>query len=158
MLNRLFEEFPTDFRSVSQLEGLAGFNGIKRAKQSKNGSQPTIFEIPVKLTQTKHLLTLFLAIVFMPVFVTAAENEREGIEIQAQRALRQDSGVNNLAPQPNISRRQATNIASDRYEGRVLGIVLDSSNNNWRVRMDSEGTVFNVFINANSGDVSASSD
>mgnify|MGYP006438610599 FL=1 len=112
----------------------------------------------MKLTQTKHLLTLFLAIVFMPVFVTAAENEREGIEIQAQRALRQDSAVNNLAPQPNISRRQATNIASDRYEGRVLGIVPDSSNNNWRVRMDSEGTVFNVFINANSGDVSASSD
>ena len=94
----------------------------------------------------------------MPVFVTAAENEREGIEIQAQRALRQDSGVNNLAPQPNISRRQALNLAGDRYEGRVLGIMLDSSSNNWRVRMDSEGTVFNVFINANSGDVSASSD
>jgi uncharacterized membrane protein YkoI len=133
-------------------------SGKKRARHGKIDEQPNIFEIPVKLTQTKHLLTLFLAIVFMPVFVTAAENEREGIEIQAQRALRQDSGVNNLAPQPNISRRQATNIASDRYEGRVLGIVLDSSNNNWRVRMDSEGTVFNVFINANSGDVSASSD
>ena len=112
----------------------------------------------MKLILKKHLFSLFLAIAFMPVFVSAAENEREGIEIQAQRALRQDSGVNNLAPQPNISRRQASNIASDRYEGNVLGIVLDSSSNNWRVRMDSEGTVFNVFINANSGDVSASSD
>ncbi|MDG2175183.1 MAG: hypothetical protein P8M72_03470 [Gammaproteobacteria bacterium] len=131
---------------------------MKRARRGKIDEQPNIFEIPVKLTQTKHLLTLFLAIVFMPVFVTAAENEREGIEIQAQRALRQDSGVNNLAPQPNISRRQALDLAGDRYEGSVLGIVLDSSSNNWRVRMDSDGTVFNVFINANSGNVSDSSD
>mgnify|MGYP003996069613 FL=1 len=116
----------------------------------------------MKLTKTKHFLSLFLAIALMPVFVTAQENraleEREPIEIRAQRAVRQESGVSNLAPQPNISRRQASNIASDRYEGSVLGIVLDSSSNNWRVRMDSEGTVFNVFINANSGDVSASSD
>jgi uncharacterized membrane protein YkoI len=68
-----------------------------------------------------------------------------------------DNGVNSLTS-PRISRRQASSIASSRYEGRVLSIMLDNNTNDWRVRMDRDGTVFNVFVNASSGDVKASSD
>lgn len=76
-----------------------------------------------------------------------------------QRTVLQENGVNNLtSQQPRISRRQAMNIASSRYEGSVLGILMDDNTNNWRIRMDREGTVFNVFVNANSGAVTASSD
>lgn len=73
-------------------------------------------------------------------------------------ALRPVTEENGRAQQPNISRRQASNIASSRYEGRVLSIRLDDNTNQWRVRMDRDGTVFNVFVHAASGDVNASSD
>jgi len=38
-----------------------------------------------------------------------------------------------------------------------LGVV-QLENNNWRVRMDRDGTVFNVFVNSSSGAVSAPSE
>ena len=77
-----------------------------------------------------------------------------GIDILPQTGL--EKGRFQIVGRQRISRQQAMNIASDRYEGRVLSIRQD--NNNWRVRMDRDGTVFNVFVNATSGDVSASSD
>ena len=59
---------------------------------------------------------------------------------------------NNLVDsQPQISRRKASDLAQDEYEGRVLNIRLE--NNRWRVRMDDEGTVFNVYVNAQSGEI-----
>lgn len=96
----------------------------------------------------------------LPAAAHAADNgnfpDRE--ETRAiQNTILQDNGVNTLTPQ-RINRRQASNIASSRYEGRVVGIMLDNNTNNWRVRMDREGTVFNVFVNASSGDVSAAAD
>lgn len=94
----------------------------------------------------------------------AAENGAfsDRADTRSQRVLLPENGVSNLSAQPKqqsstqISRTQAANLASDRYEGRVRSILLD--NNNWRVRMDREGTVFDVFVNANSGAVSATSD
>ena len=35
---------------------------------------------------------------------------------------------------------------------------MDDNTNQWRVRMDRDGTVFNIFVHAASGDVNASSD
>jgi len=69
-----------------------------------------------------------------------------------------EDNANGRVQQPRISRRQASNIASSRYEGRVLSILMDDNTNQWRVRMDRDGTVFNVFVHAASGDVNASSD
>ena len=107
---------------------------------------------------------LCLVLTLFSLGTMAAENGAftDRAETRAQRVLLPENGVNNLSAQPTrqsstqISRRQASTLASDRHEGRVRSILLD--NNNWRVRMDHEGTVFDVFVNANSGAVSAPSD
>ena len=88
--------------------------------------------------------------------------EDDGFDVNdprnATRSVNPENSANSLTSQPRISRSQAMNIASGRYEGRVLSILMDNRTNNWRVRMDRDGTVFNVFVNASSGDVNASSD
>ena len=58
--------------------------------------------------------------------------------------------------QTAISMREASDIARGSYSGRVLSIRLDGRR--WRVRMDEEGTVFNVFVDAESGLVSRPSE
>ena len=110
------------------------------------------------------LISLCLVLTLLPLSAMAAENNgfSDKAESRSQRLVLPEKGVNSLTTQTvqqqstQISRRQASNLASDRYEGRVRSILLD--NNNWRVRMDREGTVFDVFVNANSGAVSAPSD
>jgi uncharacterized membrane protein YkoI len=58
--------------------------------------------------------------------------------------------------QTAIGRREASDLARERYPGKVLSVRLDGRR--WRVRMDEEGTVFNVFVDADSGQVMRSSD
>jgi uncharacterized membrane protein YkoI len=64
---------------------------------------------------------------------------------------------NELFPQPaqeeqaRVSRREASDLARGSYPGRVLSIRLDGRQ--WRVRMDEGGTVFNVFVDADNGQV-----
>ncbi len=58
--------------------------------------------------------------------------------------------------QSSISRRDANDIARSAYSGRVLNIRRDGDN--WRVRMDEGGTVFNVIVNADNGSVIRSSE
>ncbi len=53
--------------------------------------------------------------------------------------------------QKAISRREASDLARSSYPGRVLSIRLDGRR--WRVRMDEEGTVFNVFVDSENGEV-----
>jgi len=107
---------------------------------------------------TQVLTIVFLTL--MSVAVLSAENQGAIDRTEnnpPQRAVLPENGVNNLrARQPRITRGQALNIASGEYEGRVLSIRMD--NNSWRVRMDRDGTVFNVFVNSASGAVSAASD
>lgn len=55
-----------------------------------------------------------------------------------------------------ISRREASDIARERFPGRVLNIRLD--NRHWRVRMDQEGNVFNVLVDAESGSAARAQD
>ena len=64
---------------------------------------------------------------------------------------------NSLAPPlqdsaTSISRQQALNLARGRFQGRVLSVRIDGSN--WRVRIDQNGTVFNVFVDGRTGEVS----
>lgn len=105
--------------------------------------------------------------VLLPLTAQAAEGPRsqersqERGESRQQGAVIQESSINSFSAQPaqqqpRISSRQAMNIATGSYEGRVLSIRRDDDN--WRVRMDREGTVFNVFVNAVSGNVSSTSD
>jgi uncharacterized membrane protein YkoI len=51
-----------------------------------------------------------------------------------------------------ISQREAYDFAREAFEGRVLNVRLDGAI--WRIRMDQEGNVFNVMVDANSGKVS----
>jgi uncharacterized membrane protein YkoI len=69
-----------------------------------------------------------------------------------------DSRIQNelIAPagneqQTTVSRREASDLAREAYPGRVLSIRLDGRR--WRVRMDEEGTVFNVFVDTENGEV-----
>lgn len=71
-------------------------------------------------------------------------NQGQGLEAGFQ-------GDQNTERQTAVSRRRASDLARARYQGRILSIRLDGSR--WRVRMDSEGTVFNVFVNARTGEV-----
>ena len=106
-------------------------------------------------------MTVTTVITTLPVTALAASEENDFDASDPRNATRNvnpESSANSLTSQPRISRSQAMNIASDRYEGKVLSILMDNSSNNWRVRMDRDGTVFNVFVNASSGDVNASSD
>jgi len=101
-----------------------------------------------------------LGTLIVSMHIAAAENAElsERLDTRVQANSLQDNGVNNLGAQtPRISRRQALNLASGRYDGRVLGVV-QMENNNWRVRMDRDGTVFNVFVNSSSGAISAPSE
>jgi len=57
-----------------------------------------------------------------------------------------------LDPATSISRQQALNLARDSFQGRVLSVRLDGTD--WRVRIDQNGTVFNVFVVGGTGEVS----
>src|SRR5687768_2676768 len=59
-------------------------------------------------------------------------------------------------PQTRISRQEASDIAKASYGGRVIGIRLDRQV--WRVRMDLDGTVVDVLVNAETGAVSRPSE
>jgi uncharacterized membrane protein YkoI len=55
-----------------------------------------------------------------------------------------------------VGRREASELAREAFEGRVLSVRLEDGY--WRIRMDQAGNVFNVFVDANSGRVSRPSE
>jgi len=59
-------------------------------------------------------------------------------------------------PHTRISRREASDLSRETFEGRVLSVRLDGLI--WRIRMDHEGNVFNVMVDANSGKVTRASE
>ena len=67
-----------------------------------------------------------------------------------QRSLR--AGQQSQETEPRITRSQASDIARDIYNARVVSIRFDRGR--WRMRMDQEGNVFDVMVNASSGEVS----
>ena len=58
-------------------------------------------------------------------------------------------------PSPRITERQAIDLARARFAGNVLRISLLVQGNNLRyqIRMENEGKIFTVFVNANTGAV-----
>jgi len=112
--------------------------------------------VPGTVALTGVCLLMLLLALALP--VQAAENLPDLKDPRNALSPISEDNANVRVQQPRISRRQASNIASSRYEGRVLSILMDDNTNQWRVRMDRDGTVFNVFVHAASGDVNASSD
>ena len=68
---------------------------------------------------------------------------------------RSDSGRNTQA-NPRVTKPQAGEIAKKRFAGSILRITLvgEGSNQRYQIRMENEGKVFTVFVNAITGRVS----
>ncbi len=94
------------------------------------------------------LFILFVVLLFPLEGLIAANQEG-----QPQTRLLQ---TQNEDPQTNITRRQAYDIARENFSGRVLSIRLEHSE--WRVRMDQDGTVFNILVHADTGVISRPSE
>ena len=96
------------------------------------------------------LITLLatLSTVYMPAALAANQ------ELPVQNSLLANPEAKEQAAR--ISRRDASDLAREVFPGRVLSIRLDEGK--WRVRMDQEGTVFNVLVDASSGEVNRSGD
>lgn len=60
------------------------------------------------------------------------------------------------APSPAISERQAIALAREQFTGNVLRISLigEGPALRYQIRMEDEGRIFTVFVNATSGSVS----
>lgn len=69
---------------------------------------------------------------------------------------RNDSGRNKPQANPRVTRQQAGEIAKARFAGSVLRITLvgEGSNQRHQIRMENEGKVFTVFVNAITGRIS----
>src|SRR5690554_1345771 len=98
-----------------------------------------------------YIISLTLALVGL----SAHAAEQDEIDRDSQGGNLQQ---NSLLPEGSeaasgISRRQASDLARDRFQGRVLNIRMDEDNR-WRVRLDQNGRVFNVFVDARSGEIS----
>ena len=54
-----------------------------------------------------------------------------------------------------ITRAQAANLARQRFPGAILRVVLvgEGANQRYQIRMENEGKVFTVFVNAATGRV-----
>lgn len=57
---------------------------------------------------------------------------------------------------PRVTRQQAAEIAKQRFAGSILRISLvgEGSNQRHQIRMENEGKVFTVFVNAITGRIS----
>lgn len=66
------------------------------------------------------------------------DEERAGQEGEDEQAVR-------------ISRREASEIVRQRYRGRILNIRLERGY--WRLRLDNEGVVFTLLVDADTGEI-----
>lgn len=99
----------------------------------------------------KNILSLLmLCLTLLPSASQAAANE----EVHPSNLL-PPSSSSEREREPRISRDEASEIVRQNVPGsRVVNIRRDSQN--WRVRVDQEGNVSDVLVNAESGRVSRS--
>jgi len=96
------------------------------------------------------LATFLLCLTLLPAASQAAPNE----EVQPSNFLPPPSS-SERDREPRISRDKASEIVRENVpNSRVINIRRDSQN--WRVRVDQEGNVSDVLVNAESGRVSRS--
>jgi uncharacterized membrane protein YkoI len=101
----------------------------------------------------KTILPIFLlCLTLLPVASTQAANE----DVQPQN-LFPPSSERSVEREPRISQDRASAIVRENIPGgRVINIRRD--NQNWRVRVDREGSVSDYLVNAESGRVSRPDD
>jgi uncharacterized membrane protein YkoI len=94
------------------------------------------------------LSKILLCLTLLQAAATQAANE----DVQPQNLLPPPS-ERTVEREPRISRDEASNLARESVPGaRVLSIRLDDQD--WRVRLDQEGRMSDVIVNAESGRVS----
>lgn len=100
----------------------------------------------------KAILSIFLlCLTTLPAASWAASNE----EVQPSNFLPPSSSSSEREREPRITRDRASEIVRESVpNSRVINIRRDSQN--WRVRVDQEGNVSDVLVNAESGRVSRS--
>ncbi len=95
-------------------------------------------------------------LLMLPAFEVLAQDVTLQIE-QSQRDRVGGARPDRVEPQANlkISERQAVGLAKDRFAGNVLriGLVGEGNSQRYQIRMENEGKVFTVFVNAASGRV-----
>lgn len=85
------------------------------------------------------LLVLLCSLVLQPCVHAQPGGRNEGQPEEAQQTDQET----------RIDEREASDIARKAYGGRVIRITQEDGE--WRVRMDDEGTVFDVYVNATTG-------
>lgn len=98
----------------------------------------------------KTILPIFL-LFLLPVALLSGASLQAAEEVQPQNLL-PPSSERTAEREPRISRDEASNIAKQNFPGEVRSIRRD--NQNWRIRLDQDGTVSDVLVNADSGRVS----
>lgn len=107
-----------------------------------------LFETVIRMTAS--LVCVLLLYVCASALVLISPVHAQEVEVQENIVEQQ------VQERPRVGRRQALALAQESYSGRVLSVVLERGR--WRVRMDEDGNVFNVFVDAASGEVSRPSD
>lgn len=98
------------------------------------------------------LLTLLLSVA-QAGFAQGAPAVQPG---QLDRATTPGAVRQQETPTPRISRPQAVELAGQQFAGNVLRISLvgQGAALRYQIRMENEGKIFTVFVNANTGAVS----
>ncbi len=101
------------------------------------------------------LLGLILSMLAPP---SLAQPPSQQIQNESNRNSLSPRIRNGVVPAPLlINELQAVNLVRQRFEGNVLRINLvgEAANRRYQIRMENEGKIFTVFVNANTGAVSS---
>ena len=101
------------------------------------------------------VLALVLHLAVTPLQAAEAEEAEEmpaGVLGQADGPTDEQADEAQLEDGVRVSRREASDRVREAYEGRILSIRREGDQ--WRVRLDNNGTVFNLLVNVTSGELS----
>ena len=111
---------------------------------------------------SRNILQRFLTVIVSLILLlgTAGAGYAQQLPLQQnQNELNRNVGAREIrnGPQANarISERQAVALARQRFAGNILRISLtgEGSNQRYQIRMENEGKVFTVYVNAATGRV-----
>ena len=102
-------------------------------------------------TLTSRLLKLALALTMLSLFGIATATA-EPLQL-ALGGFQDQSGDNVQEQAPQVSQRRALELVRARFPGTVVSInqVQQGGVLQYRVRMDNEGNIYTVYVNASSG-------
>src|SRR5690606_27248723 len=101
-------------------------------------------------------LLLMLTLFPQPGMHAASQDEQTRNNLFPPSSDRSSRTTNASEAESNVSQRRAYDLARERFPGNVLNIRME--NRRWNVRMEQEGTVFEVHVDAESGSVTRASE